>query len=414
MRIVNLNSRRLRLAKLGNVRKGIQVPVLDKRTKKPVMDKYGKIKTYPKEVPYFVVNIDDAFPNVQERFMDVYGKEPTTIRGFLASSNLDHVWMSAYEAYNWGGMIANSNGEIVTYLFDTVSKTKIITDGKLVAHPDPQAPFYNSVKDLKMGDSLPYENGMLVSNSGGGSKLELKARLNIIIQELNERAFFTVHTGGFGDVYHLQETVDDIFDIANRTNLSPIMIPIVLTRYEVERKYLDEKGNTKKRQGWDIQMRISPKVFEGVLEAYAESPIRLMATQPPALLPAGDGNGYIEQEHPAYLVEAPTELVEEDGSIYLAEEDCAEEKNVEQHIESGEPDITPMMVINEGFVDNAPHAKALLSLLEIPHQGYPASAGMERIQLYYKWRKMYSGKNADDRQGAAKHAIKGEEPEKLL
>jgi len=77
--------------------------------------------------------------------------------------------------------------------------------------------------------------------------------------------------------------------------------------------------------------------------------------------------------------------------------------------ESNEPTITPKFLIDGKIVDNYPHAEGLMNLLGIP-SGAPAGAGMERINLYNSWRKIYAKKTAADRELAAAKAIAGEQP----
>ena len=376
---------RMRLPKIGNIRKGVKVPVIDKNTKKPALDNFGKIKTYPKEVPHFVVSFD--VPGLQERFEKAYGKEPVTINCFLAASDVNRVWMSAYEAYSYSEKTAASDGVNITYLLDPTTSQKIIINGVISEMPtNSNGPAAKVVQGFGLGDSVPFTD-----ETQDALGLTPHGRLNVIVAELNERAFLTVHTGGrYGDVPHLEYMVDEIFDLAEGINRSPIMIPFTLTRYEVERKYKQE-GKTKKRVGWDIMMRISDKVFEGVMQAYQANPIRLIVDQQPKMF------------------EAPEDYIENDEQVYIPE--TSEVLPLPETIETeGEEyqEITIGYLIEQKIINYPMHGESLFNLLEIPLSGFELQEGLERIDLYRKWREALGGKSKEDKIDAAQRAINGE------
>jgi len=317
MPIYNLNLRKQMVGKAGNIRKGIKEPVLNKKTNKPEINpKTGEIVTRPAEVDYFVFKIDGADPELEEQVKQLYDK-PKKITAFLAASDKARTWDYWFEAYNFNQLLARSDGITVTYLFDTVTRQKIIDKGRIVEVPTKETPVSELLGNLGVGDVLGYYDGMVVARNQDGEPIFFDAhgRLNVILRDLRRQLTWTLHTGGlYGDVPHITEMVDIIQDLSTAMKIPAVMIPFTLTRYEVQRNYTDKNKQKRHRKGWDIRMEVLPEFFSGVLEVYRNSPLMLAATNPTT--PTPPPADYIESDSAPYISE---DLPEWDNDIGVME-----------------------------------------------------------------------------------------------
>jgi len=319
MPIRNIDLRKQHLPKIMNIRKGIKVPVMDRKTNKPKLDeRTGEIVTRPKEVSYFVFHFDDSDDETKSIIESVYGDEPDKINAFLAYDDKDKTWDYWFEAYIYGQLVARSDGVVITLLFDITNGQRLIERGQVCAIPDnPESTAGRLIVDnnLGVGDILSYYEDMVVATTQSGRAVTFDAvgRLSIIIPEVGRYATATVHTGGlWHDVPHITEMVERVFEIASGINRPPNLIPVILTRVPYEMSYKDPDGKAHKRTTWNIQMEIAPQIFKGLLKAYHDTPVALLAAEPPPqLAPPVDMFGENEPTSP-YLVDGVSEDWQDD------------------------------------------------------------------------------------------------------
>ena len=280
--LYNVMSRGMKLPRIGTIRKGMQVPVIDKETGKP-KTKNGEAVMRPKEMPHFVFHID---PSQQEEVLAVlskaYGsKEITELNVFLALPDAYSNWSAWQEAYNFNQLVARSDERVVTYLFDVESNETLIREGLVIAHSTTKEESVAGklVAKIPIGETLPYAPDMIVAISKTSNKaITFKAvgRLNVVIKELRRLVTFTVITGGYWyDIPSIATTVDILDSIAQTTGRGANTIPLRLRRTERERKYTDESGAKKTKISYDIDLEIRTDIIAGLLETYEESPFAL-------------------------------------------------------------------------------------------------------------------------------------------
>lgn len=86
-----------------------------------------------------------------------------------------------------------------------------------------------------------------------------------------------------------------------------------------------------------------------------------------------------------------------------AEIPATEQKPIKTHT-GNTPTISPKMLVDEGLVDNIPHASNIINLLSVA--GKPADTALLKVKLYIRWKD--AGLESKD---AAAKAIAGEVPE---
>lgn len=417
MPIYNLVQRKQLIPKLGNIRKGVKEPVIDKNTGKPKIGKGGEIITRPKEVDYFVLKVDEAVPGLKDDVLRVYGEKPKKLVAFLASADVGRAWDYWFEAYNFNQLIARADGNIVTYLFDTETNQKIIVNGQIVEVPKKNTYVTELLDGLGVGDILGYHDGMVISKTKDGEPVFFDAvgRLNVVLQDLYRQAYWTVHTGGlYGDVPHITEMVENINKLAaSLDNFAPPMIPFTLTRVETERSYTDEAGKKHRRKGWDIQMEILPDFFKGVMKAFAAAPITLADVTPAPRLQAPadyvEADAYVAENNGVDWEEGGPDWEEEIPSDFDAEFLKEHEGSAAVSREVDVPVMSAKFLVDEGLMPNLKHAEAVIALLQM--DGAPIEAGKARFKLYQDWRKKYPRNDAKTRKLCAQKAIAGEVPE---
>lgn len=283
MPLYNVMERGMKLPRIGTIRKGAQVPVLDKDTKLPRKNGAGEIIMRPKEEKHFVFHID---PEQQEKVLTVlaqaYGsKEITQLNVFLALPDAYSNWSAWMEAYNFNQLVARSDERVVTYLFDVESNETLIREGVVIAHSKfPESVAGKLVNGIEIGKTLPYDPEMILAmpKSKDGKPIRFKAvgRLTVVIKELRRLVTFTVITGGYWyDIPAISTTIDILDSIAQTTGRGANTIPLILRRTERERKYTDESGAKKTKMSYDIDLEIRGDITAGLLETYEESPFAL-------------------------------------------------------------------------------------------------------------------------------------------
>ena len=408
MPIYNLNKRNQMVGKAGNIRKGIKEPVIDKKTGKPKINDKGEIVTRPMEVDYFVFKPDEADHELTKQVDELYGKTKKFV-AFLATSDKGRAWDYWFEAYNFSQLIARSDGNIVTFLFDTATQQKIIDNGRIVEVPTKETPVTELLSGMGVGGVLGYYDGMVVARTQAGDPVcfDAKGRLNIILRDLGRQLTWTVHTGGlYGDVPHITEMVDIIEDLSRAMNIPAPMVPFSLTRYEVSRKYTGSDGKKHRRAGWDIRMEVLPEFFTGVLEVYQKTPIALAATNPQPIRPESSDYVETESEWDGGLDEPGAIGPEPDDEIIGELVSIEGSKAVSRQPDV--PVITPQFLVDEQVVKTKELAGKLISLLMI--DGADVTLGKARIYLFDKWRKLNPRNDDQTRKFCADKAIAGEIP----
>lgn len=278
MPLYNVMKRGMRLPSIGKIRKGEQVPVIDKETGLPKKSK-GEIVMRPVERPYFVFSIDQSqeagvwdvlkksYGTDQIKELNVYLAMPDAYSNFA-------FWM---EAYNANQLVARSDERIVTYLFDVDTNTTLVKDGVIVEHsPKPNSPSGKLVNHLPLGSELPYSPDMVLAQSKTSDRaIVFKAvgRLTLIIRELRRAETFTVMTGGYWyDIPQIWTTIEMLDSISQATGRGVNTIPLKLRRVEREHKYTAEDGSKKKKVSHDLELVIRTDIVAGLLESYDGAP----------------------------------------------------------------------------------------------------------------------------------------------
>jgi hypothetical protein len=251
MPIYNILKRGLRFPRLGTIRKGAQVPVIDTQTRKPKTNAQGEAIMRPVEKPYWVFHTDATQKDTLEQIYQAYGtNEIPELHVFLplpdAQSNFDF-WLEAYTASQ---LVARSDEQTVTYLSDITTAETLIRDGKVVAYSkNPNSVAGQLVKDIPLGGSLPYTDGMIVAvTEQSNQPITFKAhgRLQVVIAELGRLATWTVITGSYWyDIPAIYSTLELVEQITRASGRPANTIPLLLRRVPVEVSFTDEKTNKK-------------------------------------------------------------------------------------------------------------------------------------------------------------------------
>lgn len=324
MPLYNVMSRGLKLPRIGTIRKGIQVPVINPDGKTPKKNKNGQIVTRPKELPWFVFKCaestnGDGGNEVEQAIYNAYGsKEIKELNVFLAYPDAFQNFSFWLEAYTFNQLVARSDERILTYLFDTVSNETLVKDGVLLKHSsNPESPAGKLVAPYKVGDTIPHQPDMILGESKeSGRAITFKAvgRLTVVIRELRRRATFTLITGGYWyDIPQIYSTVQMVEQITQATGRGANTIPLTLRRTPRERPYTAEDGSKKKKVGYDVELEVRGDIIAGLLQSFDASPFALAIQNNQPVLPANVGGevdtteDYVEaQEHdePAETVTA--------------------------------------------------------------------------------------------------------------
>ena len=323
MPLMNVMARGMKLPRIGTIRKGSQVPVIDRETGNPKKNKNGEVVMRPKEESFFVFHID---PAQQDEVLAVlskhYGsKEITELNVFLALPDAYSNWSAWMEAYNFNQLVARSDERVVTYLFDVESNETLIREGIVIAHSkNPNSPAGKLVNPLPIGAQLPYAPDMVLAlpKSEAGKPITFKAvgRLTVVIKELRRLVTFTVITGGYWyDIPAISTTIDILDSIAQTTGRGANTIPLRLRRTERERKYTDENGAKKTKTSYDIDLEIRADITAGLLETYEESPFALkLENAKHQVLPELIQGAVEEEDFGGTIAEDPIQ-VEDEASI---------------------------------------------------------------------------------------------------
>jgi len=240
MPIYGVLQRGLRFPRLGTIRKGIQAPVLNKTTHKPETYQDGTVKTYPKEVPYWVIHCDPTAQSALDAIYDIYGtREIAELHVFVPApvpaDNFDY-W---FEAYTASQLVARSDGQYLTWLSDTTTGETLVRDGKVLGQSSrPTSIAGQLVAGLAVGAQVPYEDGMVVAEARTSKEpITFKAvgRLQVVIAELGRMATWTVITSSLWyDIPKIASAIELLDQIARASGRPANTIPLLLRRVPIE------------------------------------------------------------------------------------------------------------------------------------------------------------------------------------
>lgn len=291
MPLYNVMKRGMKLPRIGTIRKGMQVPIIDQNTGQP-KKKNGEIVMRPVEKPFWVFNLDqNQEADVMTALQQTYGtKEITDLNVFLAMPDAFSNFSFWMEAYNANQLVARSDERVVTYLFDVDTNTTLVKDGVIVDHAkNKDSAAGKLVNHLKIGAELPYSADMVLAQSRTSDRaITFKAvgRLDVVIKELRRLVTFTVITGGYWyDIPQIWSTIEIIDSVAQATGRGANTIPLVLRRVQREHKYTADDGSKKKKTSHDIQLEIRNDITAGLLASYDGAPFtfNLMGNNQPTL-----------------------------------------------------------------------------------------------------------------------------------
>lgn len=300
MPLYNVMERGLKLPRIGTIRKGVQVPVMNEDGK-PKKNKNGQIVTRPKELPWFVFKCaestnGDGGNEVEQAIYAAYGsKEIKELNVFLAYPDAFTNFSFWLEAYTFNQLVARSDERTLTYLFDTVSNETLVKDGVLLKHSSkPDSPAGKIVTPYKVGDTIPHQPDMILGESKeSGRAITFKAvgRLTVVIRELRRLATFTLITGGYWyDIPQIYSTIKMVDQITQATGRGANTIPLTLRRIPREHPYTAEDGSKKKKVGYDVELEVRGDIIAGLLQSFDASPFALAIQNNQPVLPANIGN----------------------------------------------------------------------------------------------------------------------------
>lgn len=199
----------------------------------------------PIDLQYFRVEI--AEPESQEKFLALYGQEPTEIRIMFPFNEIEKNWDAWLEAYTAGRMVARSDGEKMLFWVDTGTGEVIVQQAK-----------------DKSGMEVPTPANWVVGNykNKNGATIPIKlgpvGRMKVIIPELERMAYLTVHTTSYHDIASLSSQLEG-FKTVNRGRLAGI--PLILRRRPrmISTPDLKEKGKRVRREKWLLSIEADPE-----------------------------------------------------------------------------------------------------------------------------------------------------------
>lgn len=249
MPIYSVRERNMQLPRIGTIRKGIKANVM--RDGKPVKGRDGHFKTYPKEVPWLVFNIDPNDEKTAAQLNRAYGpeKERFAINVYLPYPEAMQAWDFWLEAYVYSQMVARSDGRIITFLRDIVTSEVLVRDGVVFQKSsDPNTTAGKLVANLSVGDEVPYIEGMAVAgNDKKAVTFKASGRLQVVLPALKRLATFTVMTGSlYYDIPKIDSTMQMVQAISQAKGIPANTIPLILRRIPMEVSVPTEDGSRKR------------------------------------------------------------------------------------------------------------------------------------------------------------------------
>jgi len=213
MTIKRLTNRGPTFPKLGTLRKGAP-----------------KGKNRPgKNLTYF--RIDTPFPDLEEKFHELYGNEPREIPVFLPFPTVEQNWEAWQEEWVAGGLMHRCDGEVMHLWRDPQS-------GKMRSDPKP-CPYFTGEKQR--------------TRANPGCKPV--ARLKVVITDLPMFGYFTVLTTSEYDIVELNGVLTG-YAILSGNSLSGI--PFILSRRPQKISIPGPDGKRVRKEEWLLHLDIDP------------------------------------------------------------------------------------------------------------------------------------------------------------
>lgn len=285
MPLNNMMKRGLKLAYAGQIRKGMQVPVMD--GEKPKKNGKGDIVMRPKEMPWFIFRCSEDTTSqgngdeVEKSIYALYGtNQIKTMNVYLVNPDANANFSCWLEAYNYNTMIAKSDETNIIYLYDVESQQTLIKDGVVIRHSNnPNSAAGKIVANFGIGQQVPHKDDYILGEAkGSGNEIKFKAagRLDVILEGFPQLAKFTLFTSGYWeDIPQIYSTIQVIDSIVQATGRAANTIPLILRRVERERTYTDANGAKKKKVAHDVNLVIRPDFTQKLLAEYHGSPFAL-------------------------------------------------------------------------------------------------------------------------------------------
>jgi hypothetical protein len=275
MPIHSVRERNMQLPRIGTIRKGIKANVMKEGKPKKVN---GRFVTYPKEVPYLVFNIDPNDTKTAAQLMKVYGPEQQrfSIDVYLPFPDAMQAWDFWLEAYVHSQMVARSDGAIITFLRDIETGQVLVRNGAVFEYSDkPNSTAGRIVKDIPIGEAVPYIEGMAVAGSGEKAiTFKASGRLQVILPALRRLATFTVMTGAlFFDIPKIDSTILMVDAISKSKGIPANTIPLVLRRFPMEISVPGKDGTRQRVTKHMLELEIGEEFAAPLLESFQRIPL---------------------------------------------------------------------------------------------------------------------------------------------
>jgi hypothetical protein len=272
MPIYGLTDRGLSFPQIGTIRKGAPKP---------------EGKNAPgADLKYLRVVFDASEGDAEAKFIEVYGKEPTSIRIRLPFDNLDQLASFWLEAYTAGRMIARADGRVYHFKTDHKSGETLVKGGV----------------NVKTGQPWVYEP--TVSEYSWTTKegkrydvfCKAQSRIRVVVPDLRRAAYLLVTSTSTYDAANLSEQLAAMDELSGH-HIS--QIPLLLKRKPRMISCPNADGTRARREKWLLSIEADPSWIEARLEASERAGYITMGAQPPMELnaPAVDGD-YEESEEP--------------------------------------------------------------------------------------------------------------------
>lgn len=202
------------------------------------------------DLPYFRVEFDGK-DRRGEKFLKVYGPQPTDINVILPFNEIDRNWDAWYEAYTAGRMVARSDGENFTYLVGIKTGEHVVING-LDKNSQPVA--HREIV------------GTYEKQKGGSEIVKMKpvGRLKVVVPELQSLAYLTVHTTSIHDIMNISSQLEAI----QQMNSGRIAgVPLVMRRRKkmISTPDLNDKSKRVRREKFLISIEADPEWVKQML-----------------------------------------------------------------------------------------------------------------------------------------------------
>lgn len=267
------------------------MPLPNTINSKPQFREMGKIKkgivvvkgqkSYPKEVPYLVMDFDPEEAEVARIFHSYYGPEPTSIRIFAPFNDVDQWWDAWLRCFKGQRMIANAglnldlaraNGFDPTStifferLYSVEEKKWLVKRWARLDTGEPMVVNMNENIDPRNGEPL----GPVIYQTDKKNKdgkvigvtpyyLTATGTMKVMIKELIPfLGFLSLHTTGKVDVNNISGELAGLQLRADQAGIPITRMPMVL--YRRREKVRDPDGNL--TYHWNFHVGLDPEYSE--------------------------------------------------------------------------------------------------------------------------------------------------------